>query len=92
MERRMLLDSTLDQSPACLDAEASGSHWQDYLAEQTASHPLFRRRQLAFAAGKGHVVLTGTVNSFYEKQLAQEFVRRCDGVQLVDNRIDVAYA
>ena len=42
--------------------------------------------------GKGYVVLTGTVTSFYEKQIAQEFVRRCEGVRQVDNRIEVAYS
>jgi len=68
------------------------TEWQDYLMVQTAAHPLFRRRQLGVLGGKGNVVLTGTVTSFYEKQVAQEFIRRCDGVRQIDNRIEVAYA
>jgi len=68
------------------------ANWQDYLAEQTSSNPLFRRRHLGIAGGKGRVVLTGTVTSFYEKQLAQEFMRRCEGVQQIENEIEVAYA
>jgi osmotically-inducible protein OsmY len=75
----------------CLDALPAGD-WQDYLVEQTGSHPLFRRRQLSVFGGKGHVLLTGTVTSFYEKQLAQEFLRRCEGVRQIDNQIEVTYA
>jgi len=47
---------------------------------------------LGVLGGKGNVVLTGTVTSFYEKQVAQEFIRRCEGVRQIDNRIEVAYA
>lgn len=36
-------------------------------------------------------MLAGTVTSFYEKQVAQEFIRRCAGVRQIDNRIEVAY-
>ena len=74
------------------DLDQSTRSWQDHLIGQTATHPLFRRRQLGVFAGKGYVVLTGTVTSFYEKQVAQEFVRRCEGVRQIDNRIEVSYA
>lgn len=87
----MLLDATLDQQSTFRDSPMDRVDWQDYLADQASSHPLFRRRQIALLGGRGHVVLTGTVTSYYEKQLAQEFVRRCDGVQQIDNRIKVAY-
>jgi len=78
-----------------LDFESATSeiaNWDDYLAEQAHSHPLFRRRRLELTGGKGHVVLTGTVSSYYEKQIAQEFVRHCPGVRQIDNRIEVSYA
>jgi osmotically-inducible protein OsmY len=75
-----------------LDQASPSADWQDYLLGQTATHPLFRRRQLSVVGGKGYVVLTGTVRSFYEKQVAQEFIRRCEGVRHIDNRLDVDYA
>lgn len=87
----MLLDATLDQQSTFRDSAMDRVDWQDNLADQASAHPLFRRRQIALLGGRGHVVLTGTVSSYYEKQLAQEFVRRCDGVRQIDNRIDVAY-
>jgi osmotically-inducible protein OsmY len=82
-----------------LDEDAFGSRnaasppaeWRDRLVVQTATHPLFRKRQLRIAGNQGSVVLTGTVASYYEKQSAQEFIRRCEGVRQIDNRIEVAY-
>ena len=38
---------------------------------------------------EGVVVLRGRVQSFHEKQLAQELVRRMDGVNIVVNRLVV---
>lgn len=38
------------------------------------------------------VILSGCVGTFYEKQLATEFVRRVAGVVGVLNRIEVHYA
>jgi osmotically-inducible protein OsmY len=84
----------VDNVEALSEVEQSSPppEWQDYLVGRAATHPLFRRRQLGVFGGKGYVVLTGTVTSFYEKQVAQEFVRRCQGVRQIDNRIEVSYA
>ena len=40
-------------------------------------------------AHAGTVTLTGTVTSYYAKQLAQEFTRRVPGVVSVNNLIEV---
>ena len=40
----------------------------------------------------GHVVLKGSVRSFFEKQMAQEAVRRIDGVEMIDNLLEVNWA
>jgi hypothetical protein len=37
----------------------------------------------------GHVVLHGAVSTFYQKQMAQEVIRRVDGVQRIANEIVV---
>ncbi len=37
----------------------------------------------------GRVVLRGVVPSFYQKQIAQEVVRAIEGVERVENRLDV---
>jgi len=37
----------------------------------------------------GRVVLRGVVPSYYQKQVAQEVVRMVDGVERVDNQLEV---
>ncbi|MEM8945463.1 MAG: BON domain-containing protein [Planctomycetota bacterium] len=39
----------------------------------------------------GKVRLAGTVGSFYQKQMAQEIVRRVDGVETVENQLQVSW-
>jgi len=46
-------------------------------------------RSVVVTADKGTVTLTGTVTSYYTKQLAQEFTRRVAGVVCVINLIEV---
>lgn len=40
---------------------------------------------------EGMAILHGKVSSFYLKQMAQELAKKVDGVQLVVNRVEVAY-
>jgi osmotically-inducible protein OsmY len=47
------------------------------------------RRQVRIEAADGRVVLQGSVGSFFEKQMAQEAIRRIDGVQMIHNRLEV---
>jgi osmotically-inducible protein OsmY len=37
----------------------------------------------------GHVVLHGAVNTFFQKQMAQETIRRIDGVHRIANELVV---
>jgi osmotically-inducible protein OsmY len=57
------------------------------LALQSAPHLVGRRLQSQ--AQDGQVILHGSVNSFFEKQMAQEVVRRIDGVQQITNELTV---
>ncbi|QDV73580.1 BON domain-containing protein [Botrimarina mediterranea] len=47
--------------------------------------------RLRIEAGDGRVRLHGDVGTFFEKQMAQEVVRRIDGVQQVENLLQVAW-
>lgn len=40
-------------------------------------------------AEEGRIVLKGSVKSFFQKQMAQEAVRRVDGVEQIDNLLQV---
>ncbi len=46
-------------------------------------------RKLQCSSESGRVVLSGTVHSYFQKQMAQEAVRHVDGVQRIDNQLEV---
>lgn len=48
-------------------------------------------RQVQIAANGSKVRLEGTVGSFYQKQMAQELARRVDGVESVENQLQVSW-
>ncbi|MEQ8838446.1 MAG: BON domain-containing protein [Lacipirellulaceae bacterium] len=51
--------------------------------------PYLSDREIRIQALNGVIKLEGQVNSFFQKQMAQELLRRVDGVQRVDNRLRV---
>lgn len=53
------------------------------------TNPYLQGRNLRIETEDGRVVLLGTVRSYYQKQMAQEAVRRIDGVREIDNRLTV---
>jgi hypothetical protein len=56
-----------------------------------AQHPYFRRRPPAVQAESGRVTLHGEVATFYHKQVAQEMIRKFDGVHAVENLLHVTW-
>jgi osmotically-inducible protein OsmY len=69
---------------------------QESLATRITSamqeHPHLRQRNLRFEANEGNVVLRGTVRSYYHKQMAQEALRRLEGVERIENHLEVRWA
>jgi osmotically-inducible protein OsmY len=71
----------------------------------TISRPLFERIHDALTTNphvpsqmvrveteEGRVILKGSVTTFFQKQMAQEAVRRVDGVQQIDNLLQVNWS
>jgi osmotically-inducible protein OsmY len=71
----------------------------------THSRPLFERihdalttsphvpsHQVVVEAVDGRIVLKGSVTTFFQKQMAQEAVRRVDGVEQIDNLLQVNWS
>jgi osmotically-inducible protein OsmY len=56
-----------------------------------AVNPYFRSRRLRFETADGRVVLSGVVGTFFQKQMAQEIVRRIEGVEEIDNCLEVSW-
>ncbi|MBM3998512.1 MAG: BON domain-containing protein [Planctomycetes bacterium] len=55
------------------------------------SSPYLVGRRLRFEMKDGHVVLQGCVGSYFQKQMAQEAVRRIDGVERIENQLEVLW-
>ena len=53
------------------------------------SSPHLSRRRMRIEAFNGVVRLEGAVNTYFQKQIAQELLRRVDGVKRVENRLQV---
>jgi osmotically-inducible protein OsmY len=54
--------------------------------------PYLPKRHVCVEASDGRVVLKGSVGSYFQKQMAQEAIRRIDGVQAIDNLLEVNWA
>ena len=59
------------------------------ISKTIETHPHLKLRGVRFETEAGRVVLRGTVSSYYHKQMAQEVVRRLDGVDQVENHLEV---
>ena len=57
-----------------------------------AVHPHLGGRRVRCETQEDRVILRGTVESFFQKQLAQEALRRIDGVGQIDNRLEVDWS
>jgi osmotically-inducible protein OsmY len=52
-------------------------------------NPHLSGRKLRFDSEHGRITLHGVVRSYFQKQMAQEAVRRIDGVQEIHNELEV---
>jgi len=52
-------------------------------------NPYLSGRKLRFEAEEGRVTLRGVVQSFFQKQMAQEALRHVDGVHEIQNELEV---
>jgi osmotically-inducible protein OsmY len=54
-------------------------------------NPYLTHRQLRCETEQGRVVLRGVVGTYYQKQMAQETLRRIDGVSEIANELEVSW-
>jgi osmotically-inducible protein OsmY len=52
-------------------------------------NPHLPRHNLHLHAASGRITLRGVVRSFYQKQMAQESLRRLEGVSEIENHLEV---
>ena len=53
------------------------------------SSPYLPARKVQIEVEEGHVRLEGTVRTYFQKQMAQEMLRRLDGVETIENLLQV---
>jgi len=53
--------------------------------------PYVARRSLRFETSAGRVTLRGVVNTYFQKQMAQEAIRHVDGVDEIANELEVCW-
>jgi osmotically-inducible protein OsmY len=54
--------------------------------------PYVARRNLRFETSAGRVTLRGVVNTYFQKQMAQEALRYVDGVDEIANELEVCWS
>ena len=55
------------------------------------SHPVLRGKNLKIQQDERKIVVEGDVQSYYQKQLVQEVIRRVDGIEEIENRLFVVW-
>ncbi len=92
MEGRWNLCASTIWEGANVSSIASINDSLDCRIEQVAdSNPYLVSRRVHIQLAGGNVTLSGTVSSYYHKQMAQEIVRRIEGVEQVANELEVIY-
>ena len=56
-----------------------------------SSNPHLFRHDLRCSSKAGHVTISGNVNTFFQKQMAQEAIRYVDGVERIENQLEVTW-
>lgn len=64
---------------------------QEAVSDALQSSPYIAGSHVRIEAGEGRVRLHGDVGTFFEKQMAQEVVRRIDGVDQIENLLQVSW-
>lgn len=71
-------------------------HSEIRLDEQVSTaikgNPYLQSRKLRFETSGGNVRLHGQVTSWYQKQMAQEMLMRMEGIEQVENHLEVCWA
>ena len=71
---------------------AVGTNFDIRIDQDLANHPLMKWKNVRIQQEKRRVILEGDVDSYYDKQMLQEVVRRIEGVEEIENRLLVEWA
>jgi osmotically-inducible protein OsmY len=77
---------------AVLDAPVAGRQLLDRIHSAFEASPYVPSDRMRIEEIQGSVRLVGRVTSYFEKQMAQEVLRRVDGVERIENLLEVNWA
>jgi len=87
------LKSLKYRSPMSQHISIDSAHRLHELVQNALSQSiLVSRENVQYSIDQEQVFLTGVVNSYYEKQLAQESIGRIQGVRQIHNQLNVTPA
>lgn len=81
----------LDYRIGIMPAMATACPFFEQVRGALTSSPYLSAKQFRIEAADGLVRLEGTVSSFHQKQMAQEVLRRVDGVERIENQLQVSW-
>jgi osmotically-inducible protein OsmY len=64
---------------------------QERIENALTSNPYVPWKSVRCRTDRGQVTLCGRVSSYFQKQMAQEAVRRLDGVRQIENLLEVKW-
>jgi osmotically-inducible protein OsmY len=76
---------TVQQVPSLVDRIAEALKSSPHTARQSQS------LRIEPGSEEGHIRLVGRVQTFFEKQMAQETIRTLDGVSRIENLVEVTW-
>jgi osmotically-inducible protein OsmY len=82
--------STAAQSPDTR-ADELAEQFEERVSNALRQNPHLYTRNLRFEASEGRVTLKGQVSSWYQKQMAQESLFQLDGIDQVENQLEVCW-
>ena len=71
---------------------ATDDHLQRNLESALGENPHIAGKRVRIESRSGHVVVRGEVGSYYQKQMAQESLLRVEGVEALENQLEVHWA
>ena len=72
-------------------AQQLDDQFEEKVSSALRQNPHLQTRNLRFEATEGRVTLRGQVNSWYQKQMAQESLLRLEGISRVENQLEVCW-
>ena len=64
----------------------------EQVQQAVVHNPHLKQRRVQLQTENGRVTINGSVQSYFEKQMAQEALRHIDGVTAIENRLEVVWS